>query len=70
MNEAIGVLIPGGDAQVMAAGIEQLLNDDSLRHRLSENVALDAAKRFDLQGQVDEFLGWYREILHEADRLS
>lgn len=53
----------------MAAGIEQLLNDNSLRRRLGEKTTLDAAKRFDLQGQVDEFLGWYQEILHEADRL-
>lgn len=69
MDEATGVLVPGGDAQAMAASIEQLLNDDSLRIRLGENAALDAAKRFDLERQVDELLGWYREILHEAGRL-
>ena len=64
-NEATGVLVPGGDAQAMAVGIEQLLSDNSLRHRLGENAALDAAKRFDLQGQADGFLAWYREIVND-----
>ena len=65
MNDATGVLVPGGDAQAMAAGIEHLLRDDSLRRRLGENAAVDAAKRFDLQGQADEFLAWYQEIVND-----
>jgi glycosyltransferase involved in cell wall biosynthesis len=69
MDEATGVLVPGADAQAMAAGIEQLSRDESLRRLLGRNAAQDAVKRFDLQRQVDEFLGWYREILHEAGRL-
>ena len=66
MDEATGVLVPGGDAQAMAAGIEQLLRDDSLRRRLGENAAIDAAMRFDLQGQVDGFLAWYQEIVNDS----
>lgn len=69
MDKATGVLVPGGDAQAMAAGIEQLSRDESLRRLLGQNAVQDAVKRFDLQRQVDEFLGWYREILHEARRL-
>jgi glycosyltransferase involved in cell wall biosynthesis len=65
-DEATGVLVPGGDAQAMASGIEQLLNDDSLRRRLGENAALDAAKRFDLQGQAEGFLAWYQEIMNDS----
>ena len=65
MNEATGVLVPRGDAQAMAVATEQLLSDDALRRRLGENAALDAAKRFDLQGQADEFLTWYQEILND-----
>lgn len=65
MNQATGVLVPGGDAQAMAAAIEQLLRDDSLRRRLGENAALDAAKRFDIQGQADGFLSWYQEIVND-----
>jgi glycosyltransferase involved in cell wall biosynthesis len=66
VNEATGVLVPGGDAHAMAVGIEQLLSDDFLRRCLGENAALDAAKRFDLQGQADGFLAWYREILNDS----
>jgi glycosyltransferase involved in cell wall biosynthesis len=66
VNEATGVLVPGGDAQAMAVGIEQLLSDDFLRRCLGENAALDAAKRFDLQGQADGFLAWYREIVNDS----
>ncbi|MBU6482633.1 MAG: glycosyltransferase [Nitrospirae bacterium] len=65
MNEATGVLVPGGDAQAMAVSIERLLTDDFLRLRLGENAAVDAAKRFDLQGQADRFLAWYQEIVNE-----
>lgn len=63
VDEATGVLVPRGDGPAMAASIEWLLCDDSLRRRLGENAALDAAKRYDVQAQVDEFLNWYREIL-------
>ena len=65
MNDATGILVPGGDAQAMALAIEQLLSDDSLRRRLGENAALDAAKRFDIQGQADGFLTWYQEIVND-----
>ena len=66
MNEATGVLVPGGDAQAMAAAIEQLLRDESLRRRLGQNAALDAATRFGLKGQVDELLNWYQSILENG----
>jgi glycosyltransferase involved in cell wall biosynthesis len=66
VNEAIVVLVPGGDAQAMAVGIEQLLSDDFLRRCLGENAAWDAAKRFDFQAQADGFLTWYREIANDS----
>lgn len=68
MDEATGVLVPRGDGPAMAASIERLLCDDSLRRRLGQNAALDAAKRYDVQGQVDEFLNWYREIVQDGNR--
>lgn len=64
-EEATGVLVPGGDAKAMAEGIVRLLSDNSLRSRLGANAALDAAKRFDLEGQADTFLAWYQEILND-----
>jgi len=65
-NEATGVLVLPGDVQAMAFAIEQLLSDDAVRRRLGENAAIDAAMRFDLQGQVDGFLAWYQEIVNES----
>jgi glycosyltransferase involved in cell wall biosynthesis len=61
--EATGMLTVPGDAGTMAIGIERLLDDDSLRHRLSENAAKDARQRFDLQRQVDSYLDWYKKLL-------
>ena len=67
-NEATGVLVPRGDGPAMAASIERLLVDHSLRQRLGQNAALDAASRYDVQAQVDEFLNWYREIIQDGVR--
>jgi len=63
MDEATGVLVSPGDAGEMAVAIEHLLENNSQRHHLGTNAAADAAKRFDLQQQADEFLTWYQEIV-------
>jgi glycosyltransferase involved in cell wall biosynthesis len=63
LNEATGILVAQRDAEMMAAAIEAILSDASLRRRLSENAARDAKERFDLRRQVDDYLGWYQEIL-------
>jgi hypothetical protein len=34
--------------------------------RLDENAALDAARRFDLNGQADGFLAWYQAIVNDS----
>jgi len=68
MNEATGVLVSPGDAEEMAVAIEHLLEDDSQRHHLGANAAMDAAKRFDLQRQADEFLTWYQEIISTCSK--
>ncbi|TMB71824.1 MAG: glycosyltransferase [Deltaproteobacteria bacterium] len=62
-SEATGILVPAGDAAGMAAGIERLMKDDSLRGCMGENAARDARERFDLQRQVDSYLEWYGRIL-------
>ena len=66
MHEATGVLVPPGDAEAMAASIEQLLTNNSLRRRLGENAALDAAKRFDLKRQADDYLEWYSALVEDT----
>jgi len=68
LQEATGFLVSPGDVEGMADGIERLLTDDSLRRRLSENAARDAARRFDLEHQVKAYLGWYEEILKDSSR--
>lgn len=50
----------------MARAIEGLLADNCLRDRMGNNAARDARKRFDLQRQVDDYLGWYEQLLESA----
>jgi len=60
-----GFLVPPGDAEMMAYRIEQLLSDDELRRELGAQAAKVARSRFSLERQVNEYLGWYKEILEE-----
>jgi len=62
LETATGVLTPSGDADAFGAALERLLLDDSCRRRLSDNATRDAAARFDLNRQADEYLDWYAEI--------
>jgi glycosyltransferase involved in cell wall biosynthesis len=57
-----GFLVPGGDADAMAARTAQLLADDQLQLRMSSRAAEVAQQRFDLERQVDEYLDWYGEL--------
>jgi glycosyltransferase involved in cell wall biosynthesis len=62
LHEATGVLASPGDAETIANAVEQLLDDENLRQRLSQNAAKDAKKRFDLERQVNNYLDWYKEL--------
>ena len=62
-NEATGVLVEPGDAEGMGAAAAAILCDEDLRAMLSANAAADAARRFDLNRQLDETIDWYREII-------
>ena len=35
-------------------------------HQLAKNAAEDPRQRFDLNRQVEEYLGWYEEILEHG----
>jgi glycosyltransferase involved in cell wall biosynthesis len=67
-DQATGFLVSPGKAEELAACIEELLGDDVLRRSLSTNAATDARQRFDLERQVDAYLGWYQEIRQDFDR--
>jgi glycosyltransferase involved in cell wall biosynthesis len=62
-NTATGILTRPQDPPAMAAAIERLLDAPDLLHRLSQNAAADARRRFDRERQVDEYLTWYGEIV-------
>jgi len=58
-----GFLTPPGDADAMAARVQQLLVDEALRSGFSANAAKTARQRFDLEHQADTYLAWYNEIV-------
>jgi glycosyltransferase involved in cell wall biosynthesis len=60
---ATGFLTPPGDAEIMAARIVQLIEDEGLRQRMGQKAAEDAMRRFDIKRMAAEYLGWYQEIL-------
>jgi hypothetical protein len=47
----------------MGAATATILADDELRATLAANSAADAARRFDLDRQLDATIAWYREII-------
>jgi glycosyltransferase involved in cell wall biosynthesis len=58
-----GFLVPAADPVAMAARIEQVLNDDSLRAHLGNQAAARARRCFDSERQVNDYLDWYRTII-------
>ena len=63
LDQATGFLVTPGNAEEMAARIQMLLGDEALRWQMSSNAAADARQRFNLEQQVNSYLGWYHEIL-------
>ena len=63
LNDATGILVAAEDAQGMAFSVERLLQDNPLRLRMGENAVRDAAQRFGIERQADDFLRWYQQIL-------
>jgi len=71
-DAATGVLVPPEDAELMADSVIDLLRNEPLRLRLGRNGAREARWQFDLNRQVEEYLGWYYEITErcKAERSS
>ena len=65
-----GFLVPPSDAEAMCRAIECLLSDEDLRSRISQAAAEHAKKRYGLERQVDAFLQWYEEVLHDWSQWS
>jgi glycosyltransferase involved in cell wall biosynthesis len=64
-----GELTPGGDAQAMGEAVVRLLNDETMRRRMGERAADDAAARFSLDRQVRAYLDWFACIV-ECERST
>ena len=56
-----GFLVPHGDAEMMADRVEELIADPAKLSRF-EQGALDRARGFDLNRQVDQYLDWFARI--------
>jgi glycosyltransferase involved in cell wall biosynthesis len=67
-TRASGMLVPAGDAEVMADGAAALLENAALRHELGLNAARRAALCYDAERQCDAYLDWYRTALFPAAR--
>ena len=55
--------MPMGDAEETAGAIVAPLSNKAQQKLLSENAAMDARQRFDLNRQAEKYWGWYEEIL-------
>ena len=60
-----GFLVPAGGAPAMAGRILDLLADEEGRLWMGRQAAEDAARRFGLEGMVNGYLAFYRDILIE-----
>lgn len=63
--ERTGLLVPPGDAAVLAAALERLLADPGLARRLGAAGAARVAERFLAEQMVSAYEALYREILAE-----
>jgi len=57
-----GFLVPVGDGHAMAEKIITLLEDEDIRAQMGLQAAADAARRFELERMVEEYLALYRHI--------
>jgi glycosyltransferase involved in cell wall biosynthesis len=65
-----GFLVPPSDAQALRRAVECLLGDRDLCGRISEAGAELAKKEYGLEHQVDAFLQWYEEVVHDWSEWS
>jgi glycosyltransferase involved in cell wall biosynthesis len=68
-EEATGIIIPKEDIDAMSKAINVLVENDTLRTRLSVNAITDVKKRFDLITQAAAYLDWYNFIIAHYHRM-
>jgi glycosyltransferase involved in cell wall biosynthesis len=62
-NSATGYLVPKGDSVAMAERVGTLIENPELRHVMGQRATERAARLFDLERQVQEYLDWYSELV-------
>ena len=62
-NSPTGVLVPERDPSAMAAAIEVLLREETLRQSLAENAAAYSRRHFDLKQQAHAYLDLYEQAI-------
>jgi len=62
-NGDTGILTPLGDANAMAEAVIVLLADPARRSAMGTGAAAEARRRFGRVRMVDDYLGWFDEIL-------
>ena len=65
VGSATGVLVEPENPAAFASAVTTLLLDPDLRRTIAANGLHQVQNEFTLALQVERFLNWYREILHE-----
>lgn len=58
-----GALVPGGDVSALRQAIEEMLDDDGTRQRMSENCRRIVEQEYPLALQAERYTALYKEIL-------
>ncbi|AKB45101.1 glycosyltransferase [Methanosarcina vacuolata] len=58
-----GFLVPAGDGDLMAARINDLLQNDYLRKKFGQKASEVAYNKFNLGIQVEKYLDWYKYVI-------
>jgi glycosyltransferase involved in cell wall biosynthesis len=69
-RHATGSLATAANAAAMADAVSAVLEDPLLLAALSENASRDAAARFDMRRQADEYLEWFEELVEVRQAIG
>jgi glycosyltransferase involved in cell wall biosynthesis len=58
-----GMLAPAQDLRALGETIQSILNNDTLRKKISQNCRRVAVEEYSLERQAKQYLGLYRNIL-------
>jgi L-malate glycosyltransferase len=64
MNDVNGFHCPVGDIEAMAERSLQILTDDNLRKRLSENARRMVVEKYKIDDIIGQYLAFYEKVLH------